>query len=253
MGAAFAARRAADRGLALSLRVALMRPVADAERSAALLRARGFAPVLAPVIDIVATGADVPVDAFDAVIATSANAFVFLSGEARVGLAKMKLFVAGERTAAAANAAGWRGINEAAVDARSLARTLADRGPSRFLYLAAPDRKSDIESVLCAAGHQVVTVEIYVAKARPAWSPQEARAFGSCAAALHYSHRSAELTASLAERAGLADHLRATLHVCISDDAAEPLRSIGARRIVVSAGAQEPLLIDALSAATQTP
>jgi uroporphyrinogen-III synthase len=239
--------------LALSLRVALTRPIADAERSAALLRGRGFTPVPAPVIEIVATGAQPPDDRFDAVIATSANSFAFLSNKARAGLAKIKLHVAGERTAAAATEAGWSMVGEVAVDASSLARALAVRRPSRFLYLAAPDRKSDIESVLGAAGHEVLTVEIYAAKARSAWSAHEARGFGSCAAALHYSHRSAELTVALAERAGLTDHLRATLHVCISDDAAEPLRSIGARRIVVSAGAQEPLLIDALSAATQTP
>ena len=36
----------------MSLRVALMRPLADSGRSAMLLRARGFAPVIAPVIEI---------------------------------------------------------------------------------------------------------------------------------------------------------------------------------------------------------
>jgi uroporphyrinogen-III synthase len=239
--------------LALSVRVALMRPIADAERSAALLRGRGFTPVVAPVIEIVATGAQPPDDSFDAVIATSANGFAFLSNKARAGLVKMKLYVAGERTAAAATEAGWSMIDEIALDANSLAKALAARRPSRFLYLAAPDRKSDIESVLRVAGHEVLTVEIYDAKARPAWSAHEARGFGSCAAALHFSHRSAELTAALAERAGLADHLRAALHVCISDDAAEPLRFIGARRIVVAAGAQEPLLVNALCAATRMP
>jgi uroporphyrinogen-III synthase len=232
------------------MRVALMRRAADAERSAALLRARGFEPVFAPVIEIVATGAEPPDEKFDAVIATSANAFAFLSNEARVGLRKLKLFVAGERTAAAAAAAGLGSAEEIAADARALADSLAARTqPWRFLYLAARDRKSDIESVLCAVGHRVVTIEVYVAEARPSWSASEAQAFASCGAALHYSRRSAELTIALAEGAGLADHLRATLHGCISKDAAEPLRSIGAKRIVVAAGAQEPLLIDALGSA----
>jgi uroporphyrinogen-III synthase len=228
-----------------------MRPIADAERSAVLLRERGFEPVFAPVIQIVATGAEPPDEKFDAIIATSANAFAFLSQKARTDLSKLKLYVAGERTGGAAVAAGFVAPEEVAADAHELAASLAARGPpSRFLYLAAPDRKSDIESVLCAMGHRVETVEVYIAEARPLWSPSEARAFASCGAALHYSRRSAELTIALAERAGLADHLRATLHGCISKDAAEPLRAIGAKRIVVAAGAQETLLIDALGLAT---
>jgi uroporphyrinogen-III synthase len=227
-----------------------MRPVAAAKRSAALLRERGFEPVFAPVIQIVATGAEPPDEKFDAIIATSANAFAFLSQKARGDLGKLKLYVAGERTAAAAVAAGFVEPEEIAADAHSLAASLAVRGPqSHFLYLAARDRKSDIESALCAAGHRVVTIEVYVAEARPSWSASEAGAFASCSAAVHYSRRSAELTIILAERAGLADHLRATLHGCISKDAAEPLRSIGAKRIVVAAGAQESLLIDALGSA----
>jgi uroporphyrinogen-III synthase len=241
---------AADRGSALSLRVALMRPIADAERTAAFLRERGFEPLFAPVIQIVATGAEPPDETFDAIIATSANAFAFLSQKARADLGKLKLYVAGERTAAAAVAAGFVAPEEIAADAHGLAALLATpRSPSHFLYLAAPDRKSDIESALCAAGHRVQTVEVYIAEARSAWNASEAGAFASCAAALHYSRRSAELTIALAEGAGLADHVRATLHGCISKDAAEPLRSIGAKRIVVAAGAQESLLIDALGSA----
>jgi uroporphyrinogen-III synthase len=234
----------------LNPRVALMRPIAAAERSAALLRARGFEPVFAPVVELVATGAEPPDEKFDAIIATSANAFAFLTQKARADLGKLKLYVAGERTAAAAVAAGFDAPQEIAADARALAASLAAQGRlSRFLYLAALDRKSDIESALCAAGRRVETVEVYAAEARAAWSASEAQAFGSCAAALHYSRRSAELTIALAERAGLAGHLRATLHGCISKDAAEPLRSIGAKRIVAATGAQEPLLIDALCSA----
>ena len=132
------------------------------------MRARGFEPVLAPVIQIVATGAEPPDEKFDAIIATSANAFAFLSQKARTDLSKLKLYVAGERTGGAAVAAGFVAPEEVAADAHELAASLAARGPpSRFLYLAAPDRKSDIESVLCAMGHRVETVEVYIAEARP--------------------------------------------------------------------------------------
>jgi uroporphyrinogen-III synthase len=226
-----------------------MRPVADAARSAALLRARGFEPLFAPVMKIVATGLQPPAGKFDAVIATSANAFAFLSAAARDRLAGRGARVAGERTAEAATGVGLK-VFEIAADARSLATMLAARTPSsHFLYLAARDRKPEIEAALAAAGHSVATIEVYAAQALSAWSESETLAFGACTAALHYSRRSAELTIALAERAGLGDRLRATLHGCISKDAAEPLRLMGAGRIVVAAGAQESLLIDALASA----
>jgi uroporphyrinogen-III synthase len=236
-------------GAALINGVALTRPHAAAARSAALLRARGFEPLFAPVMDVVATGQQPPVGKFDAVIATSSNVFAFLSRSAIERLADQGLCVAGDRTAESAVAAGLR-VVQVAAGAQSLAASLAARpAQSRFLYLAGRDRKVEVEGVLAAAGHRVVAIEIYAAEARSAWGKTEVAAFGACDAALHYSRRSAELTIALAEGAGLGDHLRTTLHACISKDAAEPLRLHGARRIVVASSAQEPLLIDALSLA----
>jgi uroporphyrinogen-III synthase len=238
----------------VSLRVALTRPIEAARRSAPLLQVRGFEPIFAPATEIFATGAGLPDDDFDGLLATSANAFVFLPAGAAARLRGLKLYVAGERTAAAAGAAGFGAPEAVSAEASTLAASLAARLPpcSRLLYLTARDRKSGLEATLRAAGHQVFPVEIYVAEARRAWSAAEAEAFSSCGAALHYSRRSAELALVLADRAGLGDHLRAILHGCISRDAAEPLRSTGAKRIVVAASAQESLLLDALGSAAKT-
>ena len=237
----------------MSLRVALTRPIAVARRSAEALRARGFEPVFAPATKVLATGAEPPDESFDVLLATSANAFAFLSATTRARLRRLRLYAVGERTAAAARAAGLGAAEAVGADASMLATSLAAELPpaSRLLYLAARDRKNDLETTLRAAGHRVVAVEIYVAQARRAWSVAEAEAFAACGAALHYSRRSAELAAGLAERAGLGDRLRAILHVCISTDAAEPLRSFGARRIVIATGAEESSLLDALSLAAK--
>ena len=91
----------------MSLRVALTRPIDDARRSAEALRARGFEPVLAPVMTLRATGAAPPDGSFDALLATSANAFAWLAADAGAGLTGLALYLAGERTAAAASAAGF--------------------------------------------------------------------------------------------------------------------------------------------------
>jgi uroporphyrinogen-III synthase len=239
----------------VSRRVALLRSVEDAGRSAEVLRRRGFEPVLAPVTTIRATGARPPGRAFDAVLATSANAFARLSAEARAELGGLKLYVAGERTAAAAGAAGFPGVEAIAPDATGLAGLIAMRLPreSRLLYLAGRNRKGDLEAALAAASRRVLAVEVYVADARPKWSAAEALAVSTCQAVLHYSRRSADLARTLAERAGLGDHFRAVLHVCISQDAAEPLRGWGAARTAVASAAQEPLLLDALEAAIAAP
>jgi len=237
----------------VSLRVALMRPIDDAKRSAEVLRARGFEPIFAPVMALRATGAQPPDENFDALLATSANAFAWLSAPARASLTGLTLYVAGERTAAAASAAGFGAPDEIAPDVVALAALVAARLPraSRLLYLAARDRKGDLEAALGAAGYRVVATEVYLAEARPAWSAAEALAFSTCGAALHYSRRSAELAGLLAERAGLGAHWRALLHACISQDAAEPLRAFGATRIAVASGARESLLIDALGSAAR--
>ncbi len=228
-----------------------MRPIEDARRSAEVLRGLGFQPILAPVLALRATGAEPPAEHFDGLLATSANAFVWLSATARAGLAGLKLYAAGERTAAAAGAAGFGEAEEIAPDAVALAELLIARLPraSRLLYLTARDRKGELEAALAAAGHRVDATEVYVAEARPAWSAAEALAVSTCEAALHYSRRSAELAGTLAERATLGAQFRAALHVCISQDAAEPLRALGARRIVTARGARESLLIDALCSA----
>jgi uroporphyrinogen-III synthase len=231
----------------LTLRVALTRPIAEAERSAVLLRARGFEPVIAPVMEVYGTSAEPPHASFDAVLATSANAFAFLAPDARTRLRALPLHVAGERTAEAGQAIGLGPVAKPCADASALAAALATRlqRPSRLLYLTGRDRKSGLEASLRGVGHEVVAIEVYVAEAR-AWSATEAAGVATCEAALHYSRRSAELSIALCAEAGLADHWRATLHGCISPDAAEPLRSIGAKRIVTASSAQESFLIDAL-------
>jgi uroporphyrinogen-III synthase len=238
----------------VSLLVALTRPIEDAGRSVEALRARGFEPILAPVMTLRATGAAPPDEVFDALLATSANAFVWLGADTAAGLTGLTLYVAGERTAAAAAAAGFGEAEAVAADAIGLAAVVAARLPhaSRVLYLTGRDRKGDLEATLGALGYRVVATEVYAAEARAAWSAAEARAFATCGAVAHYSRRSAELAAVLAERAGLGVYFRAMLHACLSQDAAAPLRAIGATRIAVASDPRESSLINALGSAAGT-
>jgi uroporphyrinogen-III synthase len=212
-----------------------------------------YCPVLAPVTRIVASGEQPPAGAFDAILATSARALEFLSGESLARLASTRLFAVGDATAASAIAHGLKGQQTIALDALRLAPLLIAQLPAGalLLYLAAQDRKSGLEAALEAAGIDVQAVEIYRAEARAGWSEEEARAVRQCAAALHYSRRSASLALELAARAGFAEHFRMLVHVCLSADVAEPLRRAGANSIVVANQPREEALFDALRAAVE--
>ena len=230
--------------------IALMRANEESERGAVRLAELGHASVIAPATLIFATRADVPPGPYDAVVATSARAFDLLSASARDAIVAWPLFVVGAQTARAARAREL-GVEALAQDAAALVACLRIRltPASRVLYLAGRDRKSDLERALAVAGHRVTSIEVYVAQARTAWSSEEARALAACDAALHYSARSAELALRLAEGAGIMKSFRALLHVCISEDAASPLRSSGATRVRSASRPDEDALFDALARA----
>jgi uroporphyrinogen-III synthase len=230
--------------------IALTRATEDAERSAARLLELGYESFVAPATMVLATQAGIPRCDYDAVVATSAKAFDLLSPSSRDAILSLPLFVVGAQTALAAVAQELE-VEASAKDAAALAESLRARltPGSRVLYLAGRDRKSDLESALAADGHRVTPIEVYVAEARRAWSFGEARAVANCDAALHYSARSAEITLRLADGAGTAERFRALLHVCISENAASPLRSSGATRVRSAMNPDENALFDALARA----
>ncbi len=226
-----------------AVRVALFRARDDAARSGARLRRLGFRVASSPVIEIAPARMKTASERYDAVVASSAKAFI---GEAPVEAAA-RLYAIGARTARAAEARGWRLAAPPAPDAARLVETLRRELPprARVLYLAGRDRNPTLEVALggfCA----LEVVEAYAAEARASWRPGEIRALASCAAALHYSRRSAALAARLAEKSSLAQHFLALRHVCLSEDVAEPLRAIGAPCVLVAERPEEAALFAAL-------
>ena len=228
-----------------AVRVALFRARDDAGRSGARLRRLGFAVASLPVIEIAPLPVKTTSERYDAVLASSAKAFI---GESPAEAAA-PLYAVGARTARAAEARGWRLAAPPAPDAARLVETLRRELPSaaKVLYLAGRDRNPTLEAALsqfCA----LEVVEAYAAEARASWRPAEIRALAACMAALHYSRRSVALAAGLAEKSGLAQHFLALRHVCLSDDVAEPLRAIHAPCVVVAGRPEEDALFAALRA-----
>jgi uroporphyrinogen-III synthase len=226
--------------------VALFRARGDGARSGARLRRLGFRVVSLPVVEIASARVKAVGERYDAVVASSDKAF---AGKAPGG-ACSPLYIVGARTAHAAVARGWRLAAPPAPDAARLVETLRRELPpgAKVLYLAGRDRKPTLEAALsefCA----LEVVEVYVAEARASWRPAEIRALASCAAALHFSRRSAVLAARLAEKSGVIEHFLALRHICLSDDVAEVLREIEAPSIVIANRPEEVALIEALTAA----
>jgi uroporphyrinogen-III synthase len=217
-------------------RVVLTRSSEEASASAARLRALGFTPLFAPALAIRATGAEPREGAYDALIATSAAAFTVLPPERYAKLASLALYVVGERTAEVAARIGLGAPRAIAPGAAILAALVCDKLPqqARVLYLAGRDRTADIEEALNAAGHRLTVCEVYEAQAREAWTDEEAAAFADGDIALYYSRRTAEIAVALAEKANLRARLEAISHLCISDNAAEPLRSAALANVLVA-------------------
>ncbi len=226
--------------------VALFRARDDAARSAARLGRLGWSVACLPVTEIAPLPIAPASARYDAVVATSARAFLV---DPPIE-ASSPLYVVGARAARAAEARGWRIAAPPEPDAERLIERLRRdiRAGAKALYLAGRDRKPALEAAL-GAFCALEVVEAYAAEARAEWRPAEARALAACAVGLHYSRRSAALAARLAGRAGAAVHFAGMRHVCLSDDVAEPLRAIGAARIFIAERPDEAALFATLSGA----
>jgi uroporphyrinogen-III synthase len=231
------------------MRVLLARPQAAAERTARRLAARGHEAVIAPVLRIVRTDAPPPSETFAAVILTSANAVPALASIAARSNDR-PVFAVGERTGSAAAEAGFSDVRIADGDAASLAALIARTLPpdAKLLHVAGRERKPEPQKSLVKAGFTVTTWAAYHALAAErlprvaCTSLYEGRLDG----ALHYSRRSASVLLGLAEAVGLMAPFLALAHVCLSADAAAPLRGAGAPRFTIAERSDEDALLEAL-------
>ncbi|MDJ1159785.1 uroporphyrinogen-III synthase [Chelatococcus sp. SYSU_G07232] len=231
------------------MRVLVLRPLADAERTAARLAARGHEAVCAPVLAVRRTEAEPPSGPFDALVLTSANALVAVDALPQAHRC-LPVLAVGRRTGKAAQDAGFAPVHCAEGDRLSLARLAAGllRPGSRLLMALGRDHKEDTLPLLTAAGFAPVPWIAYAAEAAPALpaAGRHALAGGRVEAVLHYSRRSAAIGLALARAARLEEPFLACDHVCLSQDVAEPLARAGAQHIVVAAVPDEDCLLAAL-------
>jgi len=235
------------------MRVAVTRPQADSERTAAALRARGHRVLVAPLLHVEPVAADFS-GGWSGVIITSANAPGAIAGHAaRDKLVKLPLFAVGERSADAARAAGFANVTSADGDVHDLVRLIAARrvdAAAPLLYLAGEDRAADLIAELVAHGIAAQMAIVYRAVGVP-FPPALTAALrgGKVDAVLHFSRRSAENYVAGAGKAGVAAHAMAMRHLCLSAQIAELLVQAGASHVAIAKRPDEAALIALLETA----
>ena len=232
------------------MRLLVTRPVDEAERVAALLRARGNEVVVAPLLRIeTIENADFAQGPWAGILLTSANALRAVTPRRRNELISLPVFAVGPRTAEAALAAGFSKVLSAEGSATDLGRVTAEQLGivlAPLLYLAGSDRARDLAGDLDAHNIPVQTVVVY--RALPATKlPPAARQTlqaGSLHGVLHYSRRSAAIFVDCAMADGLTEQARELTHYCLSARVAEPLSAAGATDIRIASHPDNSALLE---------
>jgi uroporphyrinogen-III synthase len=243
--------------------VLVTRPSPDIDRTAQALRARGFEPLLAPMLRF--EPVPLPGDLGDecgALIATSANALRAVAPQLESSpLKRLPLYVVGAQTASVAREAGFAKVISAEGDAAALRELVAEgvkkrvfRKRDTLLYLAGADISRDLAGELTARGFHVVTQTVY-RMARMAALPRDvcdAFAANGIEAVLHYSRRSAEAFVAAARSGGVEISALAVPQCCLSASVAEVLREAGAAQVTVAARPDENDLLEGLTRALRS-
>ena len=234
------------------MRLLLTRPEPDAQRTAAVLRARGHQAVIAPLLRIEAQ-IDVQIGEgpWGAILVTSANAGPAIAFHERAPrLRSLPVFAVGRRSAQTMAAAGFGDVKHSDGDVSDLVGFVAAQlmPDTPLLYLAGEERSGDLAGELRGRGFAVETAVVYRAIATAHLPPEASELLADQSGVLHFSRRSAEAFLDAAQAMNvLAAALRA-IHYCLSPRVAEPLMRAGAADVRVAQEPSETALIALIDA-----
>lgn len=232
--------------------ILITRPEPAASASCTTLALRGVATILAPVLTLQSKASALPDCAtVRGVIFTSANAVLQLPyTQLPRGWAAWPCFCVGAATATVAAQTGWQKAISADSDGAALAALLLAQQPGRQVWLhpCGVERRAEPAATLHAHGHTVLDWEVYDTAAvsdLPAKALAALRA-QTCAGALFYSPRSAEIFGTLLARVGLADTAGTMTAWCLSPAIAAAARASRWQAIVTADSPDEAALLCSL-------
>ncbi|MBN8981472.1 MAG: uroporphyrinogen-III synthase [Rhizobiales bacterium] len=244
--------------------VLVTRPAPDNEKTAKVLAARGFEPLLSPTLRFEAMPFyDDHGAAYDGVILTSANAVRALRDhEFNSRLVNLPSFAVGEHTAETARQAGFTNIIAAKGDAGVLRDVIAKSAASKVIrkgatlcYIAGADLARDLAAELGQLGFTVITHTAYRMIPVETLPGETAEAFrtGVIQAVLHFSRRSACAFVAAARSGGVEVSALALPQYCISDAVGMILRDAGATQVTIASAPNEDALIGTLAEGLKRP
>lgn len=231
-------------------RVLVTRPEPGASHTAGRLKELGFTPIVLPLSETVPVAAETPTGQYDAVAVTSVNAVRHADSALVARLVHLPAFAVGEKTAAAARAAGFADVTAAEGDGEALAAELsrALRPGAHVLYLAGKVRRPDFEARAWAAGLALTVRETYDTAAIDYADVRERLAEGPIKIALIYSVFAAKALIGLAERPEISGFFEKTRFLCLSSRVFESLPERWKARALTSQRPEEQALFDLLAA-----
>lgn len=221
------------------MRILVTRPLEDAERTAADLRARGHEAILAPLMEIhFRSGPDLALAGVQAILVTSANGIRALAAHSK--RRDLPVFAVGPQSAEAARKEAFAEVKSADGDAAALAEAvkgLARPESGALFHAAGAETKGDLAARLSAAGFTVQSEVLYEAVPASVLPPdaETALAKGEADAVMLYSPKSARIFVACLAQSGLADAARGLTALCISKAAATPLAVLPFRAVRVAA------------------
>jgi len=229
------------------MRVLVTRPEPGAGDTARVLAAAGIETVVAPLLEARWLTPALPEAAsIDAIVLTSANGVRGLMAlEGAPALRAHTVFAVGDRTAAAARAAGFTDIRSAAGAFDDLVELIsAEMVHGTLLHARGQHAAGDLAAALSADGIGIIEAIVYEMDAPPAL-PEAARlslTAGELQAVLLYSRRTAEVFAALTR--GLPEVTkRQVALICLSEQVATPVREAGYGRIAIAHSPNEAAMV----------
>ncbi|MFN0044292.1 MAG: uroporphyrinogen-III synthase [Alphaproteobacteria bacterium] len=220
----------------------------------ATLAARGVECQIAPVFEIVETGAPVPLEGVQAVLATSANGARALAGA--TARREIPVFAVGDATAEALRAAGFAAVESArgaSGDLAGLVRARLDPAGGTLVHVCGREVAGDLVGALLGLGFKVERAVLYEARPLAALDPETVRAVVTqmLGGAMFFSPRAASTFVRLARAAGIVPDLKRMIAWCLSEQVAVAARAVEWQAIAVAARPELSALVDLVVAETR--